>query len=79
MFRKAKLTHLSPSEQEQLSMTLKKYPILFGGGLCLLRIKPVHISPYARMPSQFTLGPFHSHSHYDCMGIVTVAKRIPCR
>jgi hypothetical protein len=38
------LTHLSPSEQEQLSMTLKKYPILFGGGLGLLRIMPVHLT-----------------------------------
>jgi transposase InsO family protein len=37
------LNHLSPNEQEQLSMTLKKYPILFGGGLGLLRIKPVHL------------------------------------
>jgi hypothetical protein len=38
------LTHLSPSEQEQLSMTLKKYPILFGGGLGLLKIEPVHLT-----------------------------------
>jgi hypothetical protein len=25
-------------------MTLKRYPILFGGGLGLLRIKPVHLT-----------------------------------
>jgi hypothetical protein len=38
------LNHLSPSVQEELSMTLKKNPILFGGGLGLLRIKPVHLT-----------------------------------
>jgi hypothetical protein len=39
------LNHLSPSEQEELSTTLKKYPIvLFGCGLGLIRIKPVHLT-----------------------------------
>jgi hypothetical protein len=27
-----------------LSTVLKKYPVLFGGGLGLLRIKPVHLT-----------------------------------
>jgi hypothetical protein len=30
------LTHLSPSEQEQLASVLKRFPVLFGGGLGLL-------------------------------------------
>jgi hypothetical protein len=38
------LNHLSPTEQAELSMTLKRYPILFGGGLGLFRIKPVHLT-----------------------------------
>jgi hypothetical protein len=38
------LTYLSPSEQEQLSLVLKRFPVLFGGGLGLLRIKPVHLT-----------------------------------
>jgi transposase InsO family protein len=38
------LNHLSVKEQEELSATLKKYPILFGGGLGLLKIKPVHLT-----------------------------------
>jgi hypothetical protein len=38
------LTNLSAKEQKELSLVLKKYPILFGGGLGLLRIKPVHLA-----------------------------------
>jgi hypothetical protein len=38
------LTNLSTKEQKELSVVLKKYPILFGGGLGLLRIKPVHLT-----------------------------------
>jgi hypothetical protein len=38
------LTHLTSSEQEQLASVLKKFPVLFGGGLGLLRIKPVHLT-----------------------------------
>jgi transposase InsO family protein len=38
------LSNLSKIEQNELSTVLKKYPILFGGGLGLLRIKPVHLT-----------------------------------
>jgi putative transposase len=38
------LTNLSAKEQNELSTVLKKYSILFGGGLGLLRIKPVHLA-----------------------------------
>jgi hypothetical protein len=38
------LTNLSAKEQNELSTVLKKYAILFGGGLGLLRIKPVHLA-----------------------------------
>jgi hypothetical protein len=38
------LDNLSVKEQKELSMVLKKYPILFGGGLGKLRIKPVHLT-----------------------------------
>jgi hypothetical protein len=38
------LTNLSTKEQKELSVVLKLYPVLFGGGLGLLRIKPVHLT-----------------------------------
>jgi hypothetical protein len=38
------LTNLSTKEQKELSVVLKKYQTLFGGGLGLLRIKPVHLT-----------------------------------
>jgi hypothetical protein len=38
------LMNLSTKEQRELSKVLKKYPILFGGGLGKLRIKPVHLT-----------------------------------
>ena len=34
---------ISPKSKQQLKVTLKKFPILFGGGLGLLKIKPVTI------------------------------------
>jgi hypothetical protein len=36
--------NLSTKEQRELSKVLKQYPILFGGGLGKLRIKPVHLT-----------------------------------
>jgi hypothetical protein len=38
------LINLSTKEQGELSTVLKQYPILFGGGLGKLRIKPVHLT-----------------------------------
>jgi hypothetical protein len=38
------LINLSTKEQRELSTVLKKYPILFDGGLGKLRIKPVHLT-----------------------------------
>jgi hypothetical protein len=38
------LSNFYSVEQNELSTVLKKYPILFGGGLGLLRIKPVHLT-----------------------------------
>jgi hypothetical protein len=38
------LTNLSIKEQKELYVVLKLYPVLLGGGLGLLRIKPVHLT-----------------------------------
>jgi hypothetical protein len=58
------LTHLSPTEKEPLASALKKFPVLFGGGLGLLPELSLCTSPCARTQSLFMLGPFQSHSRY---------------
>ena len=54
------LKHISSEEQEQLGKLLKQFPVLFGGGLGLLNIRPISLEllPNAK---PYHAKPFVSH------------------
>jgi hypothetical protein len=39
----SELTHLTTEEKKALTETLRQFPVLFGGGLGTLKVRPIHL------------------------------------